>query len=131
MRVKDCIINLLGEIIFSIVMIIFLVELNTLNKELLSRNFDNSFALLQYNNWIALKFFGVALLLFFIGCLLLVRRFRHRRECDSFEKMIMMFSAIIVIFILLILLIIFIDNPILRAVLTFVLVVLGIANAGK
>lgn len=120
------------EIIFVIVMIAYLVQLNALNRELIFYGFDSSFELLSYNDYIPLKFFGIAIILFVIGCILVHHDFCCLREkCDSFEEMIAMFLAIGVTIILLILLIIFIDNPILRAVFSAGLIILTFASAGK
>lgn len=122
MTVGDYIKGELLEIIYSVVMIIYLFKLNTLNKELLSNNFDGAYDLLQYKDFVPIKFFGVAFGLFLVGCFLLYRGF-HRvlKKRLSFEEIIISALAVIIIFILLIVLIVFIDNPILKAVLSFVL----------
>lgn len=117
------------EIIFAFVMIIYLIQLNGLNRELNFYEFDNSFALLQYKDFIPIKFFLVAVVLFSVGCILVYHDFRYwRKSCDSFEEMITIFLTIVIIIILLILLIIFIDNPILKAILSVVLTICGLAG---
>lgn len=132
MRIRDCIVKAWKEIIFTIVMIIYLVELNALNKELNACNFDSPFALLQYKDFAALRFFIAALFLFLIGCLLVWHGIRYLlRKCDSFEEMITMLLVVMVIIGLLISLIVFIDNPILRAVFSVGLVIAGFVGAAE
>lgn len=132
MRIKEYIVKIWKEIIFTIVMVIYLVELNALNKELNSCNFDNPFALLQYKDFVALRFFIAALVLFLIGCLLVWHGIRYLlRKCDSFEEMITMLLVVMVIIGLLILLIVFIDNPILRAVFSVALAIAGFVGAAE
>lgn len=126
MRMKECIVKVWKEILFAFAMIVYLVQLSDLNKELNFMDFDSSFELLQYRDFIAVKFFIVALVLFFIGCVLVWQGMRCLlRKCDSFEEMITMILVIAGIVGLLILLIIFINNPILKAILTVVLCVCG------
>lgn len=132
MRIREYIVKVWKEIIFTIVMIIYLVELNDLNKELNSYDFDSPFALLQYKDFVAVKFFIVALILFLIGCFLVWHGIRYLlRKCDSFEEMITMILSVMVTTGLLILLIVFIDNPILRAVFSVFLVVVGVVGAAE
>lgn len=129
MRIRDYIANVLWEIIYLGVMAVYLVKLNMLNQELVSRDFGGAFELLQYKNYAPLTYFGIAAVLFLVGCLLIWREIRHITwEMDTFQEIIVSCLAIIVTFVLLILLIIFIDNPILRSIFVAGLVVLGIVN---
>lgn len=126
MRVRGCIKKFFLESIYVIVMAIFLFWLNDLNHELLAYNFTGAFELLKYRNYIALKFFGLAVAFFIAGCYLLYRRVKIiQTKVDSFDEMMISFAAIVIIVVLLILLIIFIDNPILKAVLTVALIIVG------
>lgn len=130
MRVGEYIVKVWKEIIFAFVMIIYLVQLNALNKELNSYNFDSPFALLQYKDFVAVKFFIAALFLFLIGCLLVWHGIRYLlRKCDSFEDMITMILAVLVMIGLLIVLIVFINNPILRAVMTAIFCICGLISS--
>ena len=118
---------LLPEEMYTIVTTIYLVSLNMLNKKLLLIKFDNEFALLAYESYLPAKFFLGALLLFTIGICLIVYRIRKYKHYElSFEEVMASFLAVLVIVILLVLLFKFIDNPILRAVITCVASILGI-----
>lgn len=75
MRIWQCVKKLVAEIIYLIVNVMYLILLNQLNKELRLQNL-NALKLLMYDGYIALKFFGVAILLFGIGCYLLRRRIK-------------------------------------------------------
>lgn len=130
MKIKECILGMWKEIIFAVVMVIYLSQLHSLNKELNICNFDDAFALLEYKEWMPVKFFLVAVLLFLIGCLLIYGEARYwRRQCNSFEEMIIVLLTIIIMVGLLILLIIFINNPILKAILTACLGICGFISA--
>lgn len=129
MRVRDYVEEMLWEIIYLIVTVVYLIKLNALNQELLLCNFTDAFKLLQYKEYAPLKYFGIATCLFFGGCFLIWREIHHiRLELDSFEEIIISCLGIFVIAILLLLLIVFINNPILRAVFVAGLVILGLMN---
>lgn len=116
------------KIVYLILVIVYLVNLHKLNQELLTQNFDSAFALLAYKDYVALKFFGMALGLFAVGCYLIYREVRELKSgLEDFREIIIAFCTIIVVIVLLILIIVFIDNPILQAVLTAVLAVVGVA----
>lgn len=132
MSVKDYIINELWEIIYLIVMVLYLFNLNALNKELSWCDFSSPFELLQYRGYAPLTYFGVAAVLFMIGCLLVYRGVRRiRYEMDLFGEIAVSCLGILAVIILLVLLIIFINNPILRAVFVAVLVIMGVSYLGK
>lgn len=114
------------KVIYFVLVIVYLISLNNLNEELLSQNFDVAFTLLAYNNYAAIKFFIMALGLFLIGCYLIYREVRNLKiGLENFEEIIVALATIVIIVTLLLLIIVFIDNPILQAVLTAVLVVVG------
>ncbi len=118
------------KIIYLILVIVYLVNLDKLNNELLTQNFDSAFALLAYKDYVAIKFFAMALGLFAVGCYFIYREGRELKSgLENFREIIIAFCTIIVVSVLLILIIVFIDNPILQAVLTAVLVVVGVAAA--
>ena len=126
MRCKNYIMELLGEIIYSGITVIYLIRLSVLNKELISKNFSTAWELLMYRQFTPVKFFIVATVLFFIGCYLLYKRLRYlRRYAELFEELIASILTIVVLIILLVSIIILINNPILKAVFT-----LGIAVSG-
>lgn len=132
MRAKDYIVEVLREIVYVAVMSIYLLQLNFLNKELLSKDFKWAFNLLQYKNYAPLKFFAGAVILFFVGCVLVYLRVGHIREkALSFEEIIVSVLAIILTIMLLILLIALINNPILRTVFITALAVVGTISIRK
>lgn len=118
MRIWQCVKKLVAEIIYLIVNVMYLILLNQLNKELRLQNL-NALKLLMYDGYIALKFFGVAILLFGIGCYLLRRRIKIiKTDSDCWEEVLASIIAILILIVLLILLIIYINNPILQAIFT-------------
>ena len=118
------------KVIYLFGVLVYLFNLNKCNKELLAQNFDSAFALLAYKDYVALKFFGMALGLFAVGCYLIYQEGRELKSgLEDFREIIIAFCTIIVVVVLLILIIEFIDNPILQAVLTAVLAVVGVAAA--
>ena len=50
------------KIVYVIAVIIYLFFLNGLNHKLLRYNFENSFKLIEYDDYIALKFFAFAVI---------------------------------------------------------------------
>lgn len=105
------------KVIYMMVVILYLVCLNKLNHKLLKQNFESSFMLLAYNNYAALKYFVIGLILFAIGCMILYREVKRLKRVEDFREIIIVIATIIVVFALIVLIYIFIDNPILRAVL--------------
>lgn len=117
------------KVIYLIVVIVYLIYLNKLNHELLMKNFESPFALLAYNNYIALKYFVEGFLLFAIGCILLYRELKRViNGLEDFREIIIAVATIIVAILLIILIILYINNPILRAVMFAVLVILGVVG---
>lgn len=113
------------KIIYLFVVIIYLVCLQKLNKELLELNFD-AFKLLAYKDYVAVKYFAVALFLFVIGVILIYVEVRCLKEgIEEFGEIVIAFVTIVAIGVLLVLIIAFINNPILKAILSVVLLVGG------
>ena len=54
------------KIVYVVAVIIYLIFLNGLNHKLLRYNFENSFKLIEYDDYIALKFFAFAVIFIFI-----------------------------------------------------------------
>lgn len=114
------------EEIYSIFAIIYLFNLDKLNKRLLSMTFDNAFKLVAYDSYAPAKFFLLVLVLFGIGCCLVAKRcFNIMEEPLSFGEIISSLVAIVVIIIFLICLIVFINNPILRAIMVVCASIIG------
>ena len=113
------------KIIYLLVVIGYLICLNKLNKELLEQHF-NAFELLAYRNYAAIKYFAVALILFVFGVILVFREFKRLKEAmEELGDILIAICTILVIVVLLFLIIVFIDNPILRAILTMVFLIGG------
>lgn len=107
------------EIVYLIVTVIYLIFLNRLNHILLSK-FDNDdyFNILFYNNYETIIYFVIAIVLFFIGTMLIIYRWKEIRDMElEFEDIILNFIIMFILCVLMILIVIFINNPILRAVL--------------
>lgn len=114
------------KIIYLMVVIVYLICLNRLNHVLLMHHFETPFELLAYDDNIALEYFFKGLVLFVIGCMLLYREGKNlKRGLEDFREIIIAISTIIVVSVLIVLIIIFIDNPILRAVMLAILIILG------
>lgn len=104
--------------LYATVTSVFLILLNRLNKTLLSEHLDDKpFDLLKYHNYEPLKFFAFALLLSGAGLILIVCFVRKlRTRYDSFVEICFALATILLVAILMILIFVFINNPILRAI---------------
>lgn len=114
--------------------IIYLIFLNSFNKELLSLFGENEFTkILAYKNYSSIWYFVIAMLLVVIGTAIIVYRMKKMRflfeEENSFLMIILYFIAIIIVFIAIVQIFIFISNPVLRAILA--LVMFGVAFSNK
>lgn len=119
MRDRNWILKFFKEIVYAIVMSVYLIKLNYLNQELSVNAFSDSFELLQYREFLPVKYFAAALILFLVGCVLISCAFRNLLEdADSFEEVMMFIVVIVILLVLLVLLFVFINNPILRAIFT-------------
>lgn len=104
--------------VYLLLVILYLVNLNKLNKELLACNFDDAFVLLEYNDCAPVKYFVCAVFLFGIGCFIIFYEIRKlKMEAEDFEEILISICTIIVIVFFLYLIFCFINNPILRAIL--------------
>ena len=132
MKVLDGIKYLMFDEIYFIISIVYLFRLNEVNKELLQMGFSNAIGLLIYNEYMALKFFVLALILFLIGLLLGKHRVSNilwvRR---SFGEIVLNIFSTVIIVILVIALMVFINNPIMRAVMSVALLGVAICTAIK
>lgn len=117
---------LLIDIIYILFVVIFLFRLNSLNKILLSIKFKNDIELLFYNDYIPIKYFGFAFLFFIIGIgIILYKLFYIRHNYLEFEETLFIFFSIVTIIVLIILLFVFINNPILRAIMASIGMLIG------
>lgn len=132
MKIKDYVKLLLPEIIYLIVMVIYFINLDRLNKILLSRQMDSSIILLLYDNGKPIKYFAFALLLLVIGVYIIIKRINSIRFHELyFEEIIAAFISILLIVILLILLWVFINNPILRMIISALTIGAGVIYASS
>lgn len=105
------------EEVYSVITLIYLFQLNALNKELLLKNFESPFQLLVYEEWRPIKFFVAALVFFGVGLVISWRGGNRIKDGDfTFCEVFIFIFALILVVTLLILIIVFINNPILRAV---------------
>lgn len=106
------------EIIYYIVTLIYIVKLHFLNKKLV--NFVNEpLKLLSYDNYSALWYFLIAIILFIIGGIIIWNRIKDYAfyEKDLFESLVIVLN-IFFVFACMVLIFIFINNPILQAIMT-------------
>ena len=97
--------------------IIYLIQLNKLNKELLLFNSEDYFQMVAYDDYAALKFFVGALIFLFLGGVILYIEFKNGKEgYDNVKEMVIAVVTILIVFILLITIIEFITIPILKAI---------------
>lgn len=117
------------KVIYLAGVIIYLIRLNQLNHELLIQNFETPFMLLAYNNYVALQYFVAGVIFFAIGCILLHQEGKRlTRGLEDFREIMIAIVTIIVVLLLIVLIFLFIDNPILRAVMFAVLVIFGVVG---
>lgn len=89
-------------------------------------NFENSFKLIEYDDYIALKFFAVALIFIFIGVVIISIDIKKLRiGLEDIVEIVSTIIFIVVLFIMITLIIHFIMIPILQAILTCALLVVG------
>lgn len=123
MKAKDYVKFLLPEEVYLIFMVMYLINLDKLNKILLSQYKNNSISLLLYNGGKPIKYFCIALFLFLAGCYIIFKRFnRIRFEDLDFGEIIASIIALLFMLFLLVLLWVFIKNPILRMIFTAIMV---------
>lgn len=122
MDIKKYLKLVIGESIYTFGTIIFLIFLNHLNNVLKKEMYDaNAFQLLSYRNFLPLYFFAGTIFLAIIGVILIARRFNQIKYYElEFDELITNLIAILIVVFLIITLIIFINNPILKAIITVI-----------
>lgn len=80
MKIKSLILKNWYKLIYILVTIIYIIFLKRLDKILLTKNFTNSIQLLKYDNYIAVKYFILALIIAICGCWLIIK------NCSRFKK---------------------------------------------
>lgn len=123
------------KILYIIFAVIYLMQLNILNKKLLFYDFKSSFELLAYDQYKPIVYFVLALCMSAIGVILIIREFIRWKRTDIFSEevditdIIISVVFIVVTIIIIILIIKFISIPILRAILAALCVASGIIIA--
>lgn len=107
MDVKGCIKFAYKEIVYFVVLIVYLIKLNLLNKELLDEYIhEDSLELLKYREYLPLKYFAVAVFLTIVAIILIMRKIRLlRRESSEFAEVVFSILLIILLFISIVLII--------------------------
>lgn len=107
------------EILYGVVVVMFLFKLHLLNAELSEIKFASSWKLLSYHDFLPIKYFAKTILYVLIGIGLCIKGANKLfYEELEFSKMIEQMIILLMLTILIVLLIVFIDNPILRAVIS-------------
>lgn len=104
------------QIIYSVFVSIFLYNLDKLNKILLLKYRDQPLELLSYNNYQPLCYFGYTVFWILIGLGFLIYHVRNMKSNLQESRFLFIISLIGAVASI-IALIVFIDNPILRAIL--------------
>ena len=103
MKIKSLILKNWYKLIYILVTIIYIIFLKRLDKILLTKNFANSIQLLKYDNYIAVKYFILALIIAICGCWLIIKIVLDlKNKHSNFDDIIIGFIIIMVIVILLI-----------------------------
>lgn len=114
------------KIVYVIAVIIYLFFLNGLNHKLLRYNFENSFKLIEYDDYITLKFFAFAVISIFIGAVIICIDIKRLRiGLEDMVEIVSTLIFIVVLALMITLIIHFIMVPILQAILTCALLVVG------
>ena len=109
------------DIVYFVFLIIFLYKLNILNHILLLKETENEnvFYLLAYNNYSVLKYFSYAIILLFLAIVLIYFKYQmYTEESHTINEVWVIIVAVIGLFVSILLIIFFINNPILRIILT-------------
>lgn len=117
-KIKKFLENFWIESLYSIINLVFLLFLWSLNRELLSKfSSDESLKLLTYQNGKPIVFFVMTVLSIICGIIIIISRFKKILYEDPNLTEILYFGlSVLLISIIIITLIIAINNPILRAI---------------
>ena len=122
MKIKTQIKKYFSEIAYFITTIFFLIKLSRLNEELLyNHSFSDDFEMLCYKDYLPIKFFAITLCLIIVGIILGIRRINNILYVDlGFKELVEVLGILMLLTIMIILLIAFIDNPILRSIISVI-----------
>ncbi len=115
------------QLAYIIVSIVYLIKLHLLNQTLLASDFaDNILLLLSYNNYQPIWYFLISVGFLTVGVALIINKFRKtNRSIMNCAEVTIWALTIICVVTLLVLHIIFINNPILQAVVAGLLLVVS------
>ncbi|WP_294855915.1 hypothetical protein [uncultured Oscillibacter sp.] len=121
---------LILEAPYALIVTAYLLALNGLNHRLLSLSAQNEaispFELLSYHNYEPLYFFFIAVVLTISGVALSIYHLHQIRYMElEYEELLATLLSILINILLIILLFVFINNPILRAIICVVFIVIG------
>lgn len=118
------------KIIYVLLVIIYIIKLDKLNKQLLQKDFDSSFSLLKYNDYEPVSFFVIAMFLMLLAIIFIIRDFNSiRHEENDKRDIIIIICSIIAMFTIILLIIKWISVPILKAILISLCLICGIVYA--
>lgn len=123
------------EVLYMLVSIFYLINLNNLNKELIKLK---GIAILQYNNYRPLCYFGGAIVLEIIGFLIIIHLIKKisKKELteiidDKYKELIFSLIFITINIFIMYKIIFLIYIPILKAIISFIMIALGVTQIRK
>lgn len=123
------------EVVYILVSIFYLINLNILNKELIKLK---GISILQYNNYRPLCYFGGAIVLEIIGFLIIIHLIKKisKKELteiidDKYKELIFSLIFIIINIFIMYKIIFLIYIPILKAIISFIMIALGVTQIRK
>lgn len=123
------------EVLYILVSIFYLINLNNLNKELIKLK---GISILQYNNYRPLCYFGGAIVLEIIGFLIIIHLIKEisKKELteiidDKYKELIFSLIFITINIFIMYKIIFLIYIPILKAIISFIMIALGVTQIRK
>lgn len=123
------------EVVYILVSIFYLINLNILNKELIKLK---GISILQYNNYRPLCYFGGAIVLEIIGFLIIIHLIKKisKKELteiidDKYKELIFSLIFITINIFIMYKIIFLIYIPILKAIISFIMIALGVTQIRK
>ena len=114
------------KIIYMVLVVIYIVKLDKLNKQILSKKFNSSFSLIASDDYKPLEYFGIAALLIGIAIIITIKEFNSLRYKENDDRDIIIIICSIIVMIISILFIVkFISVPIFKAILISICLICG------
>ncbi len=114
------------KIIYMVLVVIYIVKLDKLNKQILSKKFNSSFSLIAFDDYKPLEYFGIAALLIGIAIIITIKEFNSFRYKENDDRDIIIIICSIIAMIISILFIVkFISVPIFKAILISICLICG------